>query len=113
MPRDDMPAVLDPALALHQALQQIANDGEQHRHQRKLKRGAHRGNAFRIALRGDTIDAHHDELVERVEAMAVSGVPNYFGEQRFGRNDSNLRTAERLFARPRTRLSRNQRSMFG
>jgi tRNA pseudouridine13 synthase len=82
---------------------------EQHRHQRKLKRGAHRGNAFRIALRGDDIEAHYEELVERLEAMAANGVANYFGEQRFGRDGSNIGLGEAVLAG--RRVSRSKRSI--
>jgi tRNA pseudouridine13 synthase len=38
-------------------------------------------------------------------------VPNYFGEQRFGRDGSNLHTADSLFKNPKLRLSRNKRSL--
>lgn len=79
------------------------------RHSRKLQRGALRGNDFRIVVRNMAGD--RDACEARLAVMAAAGVPNYFGEQRFGRNGSNLRTAERLFANPRLRLSRNQRSM--
>ncbi|MEM7194993.1 MAG: tRNA pseudouridine(13) synthase TruD [Pseudomonadota bacterium] len=54
----------------------------------KLKRGVHRANRFAITVRDirnpqKTID---DLLVQ----IRHSGVPNYFGIQRFGRNGSNL-----------------------
>jgi tRNA pseudouridine13 synthase len=76
------------------------------RHQRKLKRGAHRGNRFRIHLRevaGDTAS-----LAARLAAIGERGVPNYFGEQRFGRDHHNLALAQALFAG--RRLPREQRS---
>jgi tRNA pseudouridine13 synthase len=79
------------------------------RHARKLQRGALRGNEFRLVVRNMAGDRAACET--RLAIMSAAGVPNYFGEQRFGRNGSNLRTAERLFANPRLRLSRNQRSM--
>jgi tRNA pseudouridine13 synthase len=79
------------------------------RHSRKLRRGALRGNAFRICIR----DLHADPvaLERRLQLVAEDGVPNYFGEQRFGRDGGNLRTADRLFRNPARRLSRNQRSL--
>ncbi len=58
------------------------------RHARKLKRGAHHGNSFRIALRGDRPE--DSRVDERLRLILASGVPNYFGEQRFGRNGSNI-----------------------
>ncbi|MGB5260015.1 MAG: tRNA pseudouridine(13) synthase TruD [Gammaproteobacteria bacterium] len=79
------------------------------RHGRKLQRGALRGNAFRLVIREVTGDV--EVLGQRLHQVCTSGVPNYFGAQRFGRDGSNLQTAERLFANPRLRLSRNQRSM--
>ncbi|HEY0178972.1 MAG TPA: tRNA pseudouridine(13) synthase TruD [Dokdonella sp.] len=66
------------------------------RHDRKLKRGAHRGNRFRIRLRGASGD--RDAAASRLEAIRARGVPNYFGEQRFGRGGANLALAEALFA---------------
>ena len=79
------------------------------RHHRKLRRGALRGNAFRIRIRGVTGD--REALARRLGDVAAAGVPNYFGEQRFGRGGSNLRTAGRLFAHAAGRLSREQRGL--
>jgi tRNA pseudouridine13 synthase len=74
------------------------------RHSRKLRRGTHRANAFQLTLRevsGDPAAA--------LQRIAGCGVPNYFGEQRFGREGSNLALAESLFAGKR--LKREPRSM--
>ena len=62
------------------------------RHGRKLRRGAHRRNRFDIVMRGDPCDPA--VLEARLQRIAASGVPNYFGEQRFGRNASNLELAD-------------------
>lgn len=62
------------------------------RHNRKLRRGAHTGNLFRIVLRGEL--PHDDALHERLAVIAASGVPNYFGEQRFGRGGGNIALAD-------------------
>jgi tRNA pseudouridine13 synthase len=80
------------------------------RHSRKLRRGALKGNTFRITLRDMTGDP--EELEQRLGVITAAGVPNYFGEQRFGRHGSNLQTAERLFSKPKLRLSRNKRSLI-
>ena len=64
------------------------------RHQKKLRRGAHRANTFRIVLRSDGLEAHADALHERVALIRERGVPNYFGEQRFGRDGGNLQLAD-------------------
>ena len=66
------------------------------RHGRKLRRGAHSGNRFRIALRA--VDAPEATISERLELVRESGVPNYFGEQRFGRDGNNLGLARDFFA---------------
>jgi tRNA pseudouridine13 synthase len=71
----------------------VAGEGfevlEAHAHSRKLPRGALAGNRFRIVLR----DFRGDRamLERRILGVAAEGVPNYFGPQRFGREQSNLR----------------------
>ena len=79
------------------------------RHSRKLRRGALKGNAFSITVRD--LEGEPEEIEQRLAAIAQHGVPNYFGEQRFGRAGSNLQTADRLFSNPGLRLSRNKRSL--
>jgi len=77
-------------------------------HRRKLRRGAHQGNQFRIVLRLD--EQPDDTAVEaRLASIRARGVPNYYGEQRFGRRGANLRLAD-TFASGK-RLSRTQRSL--
>ena len=66
------------------------------RHERKLKRGAHRGNRFRIRLRD--VHGEHAAVEAKLAVIRAHGVPNYFGEQRFGRDGGNLALAEALFA---------------
>ncbi len=68
---------------------------KQGRHERKLKRGSHQGNQFVIWLRRVSDVA---SVEERLQQVARHGVPNYFGAQRFGINDSNLADAEALLA---------------
>lgn len=79
------------------------------RHRRKLRRGEHEANAFRIRLR----DVDGDPLmIEKRLQQLVAGVPNYFGEQRFGVNANNLHEAEKLFTRRRgKRLGFTQRML--
>ncbi len=57
-------------------------------HQRKLPRGALEGNRFVITVRGLACDPN--QLVERMQRLTTGGAPNYFGEQRFGREAGNL-----------------------
>jgi len=79
------------------------------RHHRKLRRGTLRGNAFRIGVR--EVTGERSALEGQLRAIAAGGVPNYFGEQRFGRGGNNLRTAGQLFSGTARRLSREQRSL--
>ncbi|MCR8923992.1 tRNA pseudouridine(13) synthase TruD [Dasania sp. GY-MA-18] len=82
---------------------------KQSRHPRKLRRGVHKANYFRLRLRQLSGDRAY--LDERVTAIAKLGVPNYFGEQRFGHGARNLSSAQRWFAgafKPR----RNQQGLF-
>jgi tRNA pseudouridine13 synthase len=78
------------------------------RHKRKLKRGALRGNRFVLVLR----DAHGDRTrAEHVlQSIATRGVPNYFGEQRFGREGGNVAQARAMFAG--RRVDREKRSIL-
>ena len=80
-------------------LTSIASDDiqilEVSRNDRKIRRGSHRANGFAIRLRDVSGDA--DDLEQRLAAIAVGGVPNFFGEQRFGHGYSNIDQALRLF----------------
>ena len=82
---------------------------EIHRHARKLRRGAHRSNLFSIVLRGDALNEFASALEERLATIRANGVPNYFGEQRFGRGGANVDLADR-WAEGR-RLPRHKRSL--
>jgi tRNA pseudouridine13 synthase len=78
------------------------------RHKRKLKRGALRGNRFVLVLRDVTGDKARAEDV--LQAIATRGVPNYFGEQRFGREGGNIVQARAMFAG--RRVDRDKRSIL-
>lgn len=77
------------------------------RNTRKLRRGAHAGNRFRIVVRD--VDGTADQLDEQVASIATGGVPAYFGEQRFGRDCGNLQLARMFFGG--RRMSRDKRSI--
>ncbi len=81
---------------------------EVNRHLRKLRRGAHRANQFRIVLRSES-QLESSAWLQRINEIRQHGVPNYFGEQRFGRGGGNLRLANDWAAGKR--LSRDKRSM--
>jgi tRNA pseudouridine13 synthase len=77
------------------------------RHERKLKRGVHRGNLFRIRVRD--IAGVREVVEPRLTVIRERGVPNYFGEQRFGREAGNIENARALFAG--RRMPRTQAGM--
>ena len=81
---------------------------DHHWHARKLPRGALAGNRFVLVLR----EVHGDrEAIEgRLRAIAADGVPNYFGEQRFGREGDNVANALAMFGGRRMR--REQRGVL-
>jgi tRNA pseudouridine13 synthase len=60
------------------------------RHGNKLKTGHLHGNRFRIVVRG-VPDAK--AFTEKADKIAVTGVPNAFGEQRFGKDADNAKRA--------------------
>jgi tRNA pseudouridine13 synthase len=88
---------------------QLAADGiellERACHRRKLRRGSHRGNRFRLCLRD--LEGDVPEIERRLTRIAECGVPNYFGEQRFGHGGGNLGLARALAAG--VRLDRRRR----
>jgi tRNA pseudouridine13 synthase len=77
------------------------------RHNRKMRRGAHNGNRFELLIRA--ISDPDSTLEKRLKKIGELGVPNYFGEQRFGRNGSNIGLAQIFFAG--RRMSREKRSI--
>lgn len=62
--------------------------------QKKLRRGQHAHNRFAITLR-NVVVAEPQRLDDLLNTIADKGVPNYFGEQRFGRDANNLVAASR------------------
>ncbi|MBQ0719390.1 MAG: tRNA pseudouridine(13) synthase TruD [Gammaproteobacteria bacterium] len=82
------------------------------RHQRKLRRGSHRGNHFVIRLRNVSSSIDRPRVDERLSLIAKGGVPNYFGEQRFGIEGQNLVEADRLLRRGRQRKMGGRQGIF-
>jgi tRNA pseudouridine13 synthase len=78
---------------------------------RKLRRGEHHANHFRIRLRGLTGDLA--ELEQRLDRLSRQGCPNYFGLQRFGHNGNNLDRAVAMAERPGRRGSRRRKTAGG
>ncbi len=73
----DWQQLQSPEVHLHQVV----------RHLRKLKTGVHQGNVFTIRLRNIT---RSEVLEQKLRVIAQQGAPNYFGDQRFGREGGNL-----------------------
>jgi tRNA pseudouridine13 synthase len=78
------------------------------RHNKKIKRGGLRGNRFVIVLRD--VEGSREAAEARLASVQARGVPNYFGEQRFGREGSNVPQALAMFGG--RRVDRNKRSML-
>ena len=87
------------------------------RHNKKLRTGQLKGNTFEITLRAVT---DTDAVIHRLHQAARSGVPNYYGSQRFGiqrvsengeiNRGGNLLMAERML-NGEVIKNRNKRSM--
>ncbi|MFM2166725.1 MAG: tRNA pseudouridine synthase [Verrucomicrobiota bacterium] len=65
------------------------------RNSRKLRRGIHFGNRFTIRLREPSFDFAAAQC--RWQTITKEGVPNYFGEQRFGNEGRNVEKALAMF----------------
>ncbi|MFV8833744.1 tRNA pseudouridine(13) synthase TruD [Aquisalimonas sp. APHAB1-3] len=79
------------------------------RHGRKLRTGMLQGNYFDLTLRA--LDRPPELLGPRLAMIARSGVPNYFGAQRFGRDGGNLDAAWRMLDGMPVR-NRQRRGLF-
>jgi len=77
-------------------------------HHRKLPRGALAGNRFTLTLRD--VEGDKAAIENRLENIRDHGLPNYFGEQRFGRERANVGMALKMFAGDR--VKREQRSIY-
>jgi tRNA pseudouridine13 synthase len=80
------------------------------RHARKLQRGALAGNRFTIRVRDCAGD--RSALAQRLDEIARHGVPNYFGEQRFGRDAANVAHARAMFAGTEAVNDRHRRGLY-
>lgn len=80
------------------------------RHQAKLRRGAIAHNHFVLTIR--ELHGDFDELARRIQQVERQGVPNYFTEQRFGREQGNLRQVVELFTGKLMLRDRHKRSLL-
>lgn len=77
------------------------------RSSKKLRRGVHKANHFRLRLTSVS-----DPAALQARFSAISNwIPNYYGEQRFGFGQGNIQQAEAMFAGKRIK-DRNLRSIL-
>jgi len=78
------------------------------RHNKKLRTGALTGNRFELVLR-EVSDV--DDVLARWQKISSTGVPNYFGEQRFGIDGNNIEKVLALFAGTKVK-DKKKRSIY-
>jgi len=83
------------------------------RNNKKLRRGMHAANTFRLVLREFTsLEEHFSAIDARLNSIASDGVPNYFGEQRFGHDAGNLHQAQDLIERDQLKGNRRGTGLY-
>jgi tRNA pseudouridine13 synthase len=80
----------DPASLAAEGLRVLAAS----RHQNKLRPGHARGNAFTLVVRGGDLPRAR----ACAAALALAGLPNFFGPQRFGKDGANAALGRALLA---------------
>lgn len=106
--------------AVEESGQVFTGDGFQvlqfNRHNKKLKRGVHRANRFRLRLNfiSPLNDTLSQQLTQRWHQLCQQGAPNYFGPQRFGQQGRNLVLAARWLAQgaPQNKKQRHQQGLW-
>jgi tRNA pseudouridine13 synthase len=83
---------------------------EEVRHNRKVRIGTLKGNRFKIVIRDCVGD--QAALEKAISIIAEQGVPNYFGTQRFGRDNHNIERATAWFLGEIKPKARHQKSMY-
>jgi tRNA pseudouridine13 synthase len=97
--------VVEPALAdLRDVLRDDVKLLEAKRHNNKLRLGHLRGNRFTVVVTGEFDRA----VVDARRAVVDAGVPNLFGAQRFGAENTTLRQAEAFLSRNKPARSRKE-----
>jgi len=79
------------------------------RHTRKLKRGVLTGNQFTLVIRD--FNGDQEQCEQQLQTIKAQGFPNYFGEQRFGYQGQNIKTALALFEGTK-KMKRQQRGIY-
>lgn len=100
-----LPGKSDASGPLQGSGYQVLNQGW---HTRKLRPGTHSYNSFRIHLRD--LSDFSEQTRGQLDVITGQGFANYFGSQRFGRQQDNVRQA--LDELPRRRLKRSRRGLL-
>ncbi|MBT3197609.1 MAG: tRNA pseudouridine(13) synthase TruD [Gammaproteobacteria bacterium] len=79
-------------------------------HHRKLRRGALQGNHFQLQLRA--LEGDQAAVEQRLQQIRERGIPNYFGEQRFGRGGQNVERALQMFQRNYRPRGRHEKGLL-
>ena len=81
------------------------------RHSHKLRRGDHETNSFVIRLRNPNV-VNKSSFEQRVSNVFDQGVPNYYGEQRFGHNGNNLVEAHAILVEGKRIRDKQKRGLM-
>lgn len=80
------------------------------RHQKKLRRGELFGNRFEIRLRD--IAGDKELINHNLNHIQQGGVPNYFGEQRFGHHGGNIESGRAMLSGEFKVRNRHKKSLY-
>jgi tRNA pseudouridine13 synthase len=103
---------LDPERALALSADVAARVLEAKRHGNKLRLGHLRGNRFEVVLIGPATDEELAALRTRFGELSARGVPNRYGEQRFGADTSNATRGLALLRGERQERDKRKRRLF-
>jgi tRNA pseudouridine13 synthase len=82
------------------------------RHPHKLRLGHLRGNRFEVVLTGPGTDEEIAAMRARFEVLAAQGVPNRYGEQRFGTDAANATRGLALLRGERQERDKRKRRLL-
>lgn len=106
-----LPGKPDPDLsefvASHEGVEAVL---ETARHNQKMRPGDLIGNDFSLVV--SDIQGDKQDIEARLDAIKQQGIPNYFGNQRFGNEGNNLKEARRWGERKYRLKDRSQRSFY-
>ena len=80
------------------------------RHRKKLRRGIQKANRFQIRVQH--FEGNRESLLARARDVTSGGVPNYFGEQRFGRDGGNIASAWGMLVEGKRVRDRQLRGLY-